>query len=148
MLHYRCFSGQSCVFCMPSTPLITPKNQLEAREGPIHHPQLGPGLNLLTRMELFHFPFSLLYPHPSQTNQKKPPPLKFHCFTEVTYRRSKPDRGSLFPAQKHFGYSHAAHCFEMWWPKNNNKNKLYEIWSVAWNLILVKCLLSDGMEYS
>lgn len=31
--------------------------------------------------------------------------------------------------------------------KNNNKNKHYEIWSVAWNPILVKCLLSDGMEY-
>lgn len=31
--------------------------------------------------------------------------------------------------------------------KNNNKNKHYEIWSVAWNLILVKCLLSDGMEH-
>lgn len=31
--------------------------------------------------------------------------------------------------------------------KNNNKNKHYEIWSVAWNLILVKCLLSERMEY-
>lgn len=78
MLHDRCFSGQSCVFCMPSTPLITPKNQLEAREGPIHHPQLGPALNLLTRMELFHFPFSPLlplHPHPFQNQPKKAPPL-------------------------------------------------------------------------
>lgn len=31
--------------------------------------------------------------------------------------------------------------------KNNNKNKHYEIWSVAGNPILVKCLLSDGMGH-
>lgn len=53
-------------------------------------------------------------PPASQTNpEKKRPPPKFHCYTEVTYRRSKPERGSLFPAQKHFGHSHAAHCLEM-----------------------------------
>lgn len=31
--------------------------------------------------------------------------------------------------------------------KNNNKNKHYEIQSVAWNPILVKRRLSDGMEH-
>lgn len=133
--------------CLPL--FLLPQNQLEARKGPIHHPQLGPALNLLTRMELFHFPFSpllSLYPHLPQTNQKKHPP-KFHCYTEVTYRRSKPERGSLFPAQKHFGHSHVAHCLECGSQKNNNKNKHYEIWSMAWNLILVKCLLRDGIEH-
>lgn len=71
MLQHRCFYSQSCVFCMPSTPLITPKNQLEARKGPIHHPSLGPALNLLIRMELFHFPFSFLTPPPFPKAEKK-----------------------------------------------------------------------------
>lgn len=31
--------------------------------------------------------------------------------------------------------------------KNNNKNTHYEMWSVAWNLILLKCSLSDGIEH-
>ena len=73
MLHHRCFSGQSRVFDMPSTLLITPQNQLEARKGPIHHPQLGPALNLLTRMELFHFPF---FPPPSPLTPSLPKPTK------------------------------------------------------------------------
>lgn len=74
MLRHRCFSGQGCVFGMPSTPLITPKNQLEAREGPIHHPQLGPALNLLARMELFHFPSSRPSSSSSYTPFPKPRP--------------------------------------------------------------------------
>lgn len=65
-------------------------------------------------------PLLPLHPHPFQTNpkkkkkEKKKRPPKFHRYTEVTHRRSKPERGSLFPAQKHFGHSHAAHCLEMW----------------------------------
>ena len=163
MLQHRCFSGRSCVFCMPSTPLITPKNQLEAREGPIHHPQLGPALNLLTRMELFHFPFPTPPPspppppphtHPSQTNQRKKKKKSAPLNSTATPRSLTGEanlRGAL--------------CFRLWntlavhtrltvWRcggrKNNNKNKHYEIWSVAWNRIPGKMFVEwwDGIRRS
>lgn len=41
-----------------------------------------------------------LHPHLSQTNPKKSTPPKFQRHGKVTYRRSKLERGSLFPAQK------------------------------------------------
>lgn len=135
----------ACVFCMPSTPLITPKNQLEAREGPIHHPQLGPALNLLTRMELFHFPSSPYTPtFPKPT--KKSAPLNSTA-TPRSLTGEANLRGALCFRLKN---TLAIHMRLTVWrcgsQKNNNKNKHYEIWSVAWNLILVKCLLSDRME--
>lgn len=130
MLHHRCFSGQSSVFCMPSTPLITPKNQLEAREGPIHHPQLGPGLNLLTRMELFHFPFFPLHPHPSQTNQKKSaPPNSTATLRSVTGEANL--TGALcFRLRNTLAIHMRLTVWEMRWPKNNNKISImkYGVW--------------------
>lgn len=106
MFLHRYFSGQSCVFYMPLTLLITPQNQLEARKGPIHHPLLGPALNLLTRMELFHFPYSLHLPFtpPPFSNQLPPPkkstPLNSSATPRSLTGEAKPERGSLFPAQK------------------------------------------------
>lgn len=157
MLRHRCFCGQSCVFCMPSTPLITPKNQLEAREGPIHHPQLGPALNLLTRMELFHFPFSpppplTPPPFPNQPKKKKRRRKKSAPLNSTATPRSLTGEANLRGALCfRLRNTLAIHMRLTVWrcgsQKNNNKNKHYEIWSVAGNLILVKCLLSDGMGH-
>lgn len=108
------------------------RNQLEAREGHIHHVQLGPALNLWARMELFHLPTlpPYLFPNspsfPPKRTKKAPP--KFHSYAEVTHRQREPERGSLFPARKHFLHSWPSPLFgDVVKRKQNNKNKRYDI---------------------